>query len=417
MEDIIRYYGMASGELLPFSLEKDGRYINQTDDVDAIMGRIKDGFVSSAFRIFVLYPDETIAYQIPTEDIKTGGSYNENYQNGQRRSLSFTLYDEDGKYTPGINRMWAGTRLRLDLGVELSGGETIWCQKGIYVVSKATPSISSSGREVAISAGDKYSLFENASGKIDSTYEIPVGTEIEGLIRDTLLTEMGNGGPFDPKPFIYHSSFKGKRTQATITKSAGDALGGILSEIATQLSAETFYNAAGNLVVVPTSEVTSDGDKPLICELSSDAGEIEGLSFDLNYDEIVNRIIVVGGGVDGGSCRAEAQNDDAASPLCVQRIGRRTGDVVNDSNITSQVLAQERADYELRQKLILKSTSSVTASFNPFLEVNNLVAISDSFFGLDHERFLIQSVSCSLDYGGQMSLSFTNLGNLPFTAR
>lgn len=41
------------------------------------------------FRIFVCNPDDSTRYQIPNEDIVLGGSYNENYQNGQRRTLSF----------------------------------------------------------------------------------------------------------------------------------------------------------------------------------------------------------------------------------------------------------------------------------------------------------------------------------------
>ena len=114
---------------------------------------------------------------------------------------------------------------------------------------------------------------------------------------------------------------------------------------------------------------------------------------------------------------ATAVNDDSTSPLCYQRIGYRTGQIVNDSNITSQDLADDRSKYELRKQLILKSSVNVSISFNPLLSVNNLIEITDEFFGLDHERFLLQGISCSLDYSGSMSITVSNVRNLPFASR
>jgi hypothetical protein len=48
--------------------------------------------ITPIIRLCVLNPDETINYVIPNEDIVQDGiEYNENYVNGQRRSLSFKL--------------------------------------------------------------------------------------------------------------------------------------------------------------------------------------------------------------------------------------------------------------------------------------------------------------------------------------
>ena len=212
---------------------------------------------------------------------------------------------------------------------------------------------------------------------------------------------------------IYHSSFKGKKTQATISKSAGESYGSILLDLATQLSAEIFYNAMGNLTLVPTNETSLDVDKPLIFDYDAERGQISGLDFSFDMGSIVNRVIVIGSSVTGGVVSATAVNDDAGSPLCYQRIGYRTGSIINDSNISTEILAQERAQYELRKQLILKSSTNVSVLFNPLLSVNNLVTITSEFFGLTHERFLIQSISCSLDYGGVMSITITNIRNLP----
>ena len=125
MSNTGNYINLASGEAIPVSELSDGLYINQDLDIDNIVQEIYDNVVAPRYRIFVLYPDETINYEIPLEDILTGGSFSENYQNGQRRSLSFSLYNIDGKYTPSINTLWGGTRLRLELGMERPDGTII----------------------------------------------------------------------------------------------------------------------------------------------------------------------------------------------------------------------------------------------------------------------------------------------------
>lgn len=388
--------------------------LEEQKDLNLIKKYIKNNLIQAKFRIYILYPDETIKTEIPQNDIQVGGSYDETYQNGQRRSLSFTLYNEEGEYTPNINTLWVGTRLRLDMGVQINENDVYWFQKGIFIIQSITPSYENSKKTVKISAGDKFSLFENATGVLPSTYEISSGTDIESLIKDILMINNGNTEVLDPKDYILHESFKGKKTQVDISLNAGDKYGTILLNIATQLSAEIYYNEKGNLVLVPTSETTMDKNKPLLFEYQKE--DLSDLSFSFNYDNIVNRIIVIGTTSSGGTFSAEAVNDDPKSPLCYQRIGYHTGSIINDSNVYSMYLAQERAEYELRQQLILKTSTSATVLYNPLLEVNNLISISEDFFNLTNERFLIQSISCSLDYSNQMSISFSNLDNLPFLA-
>lgn len=318
---------------------------------------------------------------------------------------------------------WVGTRLRLDMGLKIGSGKTFWFRKGTFVVNSVRPSENALQREVSISAGDKFELFEGSAGKLGSTYIIDPNTDIYNIIHDILRTDMGSGYPLDSQDFIYPEIFKNRKTQVTITKNAGDNFGAILQELATQLSAELFYNSCGKLVVAPINEVTLDKEKPLLYTFDTAAGSIgpadsEGglssIDFSFDYSQVVNRVIVIGTGLSGATFSYVASNDDAASPLCWKRIGYRTGDIINDSNIYSQTLAKERAEYELRQQLILKTTVNAEILFNPLLEVNNIIAISDEFFELVFERFIIQTISCPLDFSGKMTITFSNLNNLPF---
>lgn len=366
------------------------------------------------FRIYWLNPDETVKKEVPQEDIIDGGSYNENYQNGQRRTLSFTLFNGNGEYTPSINGVWAGTKFSLEVGLETVNGTTIWFPKGIYVVTSVSPTHSTDGMTVSVSLGDKYSLLTGASGTLETTYTIEPGSEIESIIRDILSSDKGDGYVLDPKPFIYDSLFKGKKTQATITQEAGSTYGDIINELATQLSAEVFYDVEGHLNLVAINEVTNEVDKPILYDFYEDKGDFGENNFSFNFEEVVNRVIVIGSNVNSLLCQATAVNDDPSSPLCYQRIGYRTASPINDSNITTIPLAEERATYELRNKLILKSSITTPARFNPLLLVNNLITVTDEFYGLYQEKFLIQSLSFNLDSSGTMSITSTNVRNIPF---
>lgn len=414
----LQYISSVSGDILSIATERADYYINQNYDTDEIVSIINNSIITPRFRIFVLYNDETINYEIPIEDIKSGsGSYSENYQNGQRRSLSFALYNEQRQYSTGINGLWAGTRLRLEIGLELQNEDIIWFQKGVYIITNLSPKYSNNETIIEVSASDKFCLFENKTGTLETTYEIPVGSNIEEIIKTILGGDMGNGTPFDAKEIIYNSAFKGAVTQVTISKSAGDSYGSILQELATQLSAEIFYNSMGRLTIVPITNVIDDINKPIIYDFDTAKGDMSNLDFSFDLESIVNRIIVIGSSSAGGVYQAVAVNDEPSSPLNVKRIGYRTGEIINDSNITSDILAKERADYELRQQLIIKSSSSINVSFNPLLTVNNLITITDDTYGLTKEKFLLQSISCSLGYEGTMSITISNLNNLPFLTK
>lgn len=410
MSTYIKYNLLSSGEVEPIILESDF-YVNSSTDIEYLEQQINLNHVTPRFRIYVLHADETINYEIPSENIKAGGSYSENYQNGQRRSLSFTLWNENRQYSPNIDTLWAGTRLRFDIGITV-GVETLWFVKGYFIITKASPSLTPSGKEVVISASDKFALFDGTLGRLADTYEIIEGTDIREVIENIKTLELGDGSIRDVKPIFYHEKFENKTVQVNIVKNAGETFSDILLELATQLSAEIFYSATGNLTIVPITDVTQDKNKSVLYTFNDTDGDVSQLNFDYDYNSIINRVVVLGNSQNGGVYRGVAVNNDERSPLCYQRIGYRTDNIINDSNIYSDILAGERAEYELRQKLILKSSVSFGVLFNPFLTVNNLISINSEFYNLVNEKFLIQSISFNLDFSGQMNLTISNIQNL-----
>lgn len=415
MRQTTRFHNVASGDITSFYMEDE--LLGSSLSISDIKREIEKPINQPRFRISLLNSDETVKQTIPIEDIVMGGSYSENYQNGQRRSLNFSLYNEDGRYTPSINFLWAGSKFSYDEGIEFDSGQILWFPKGVYTLINIAPSHEPNSKMVDLELGDKFAILEGAEGTIDNSYVIPPNMIIEDVIKDTLTFEKGNGEMLDPKPFIYDSSFKDKKTQATIIKDAGSTFGSIILELATMLSAEVFYDIEGQLNFVPVSEITNDADKPVLYDFYDYKGSFGGGSLSFDLSSIVNRVVVTGANINGGICEATAVNDDPASPLCYQRIGYRTSAPINDSNITSDILAQERADYELRQKLILRTSFSSTVRFNPLLLVNNLISVTDEFYGFEQEKFLIQSISCPIDYSGTMSITSANVRNIPFVAK
>lgn len=125
----------ANGDKLSYSIESTNNrdtisVLSKYNDITFIKNLIGNNIIYPRFRIFVLNPDDTVCYEIPQEDVILGGSYSENYQSGQRRSVSFSLFNEDGKYTPSINGLWVNSRISLEIGLQIPDTDiTIWFKK------------------------------------------------------------------------------------------------------------------------------------------------------------------------------------------------------------------------------------------------------------------------------------------------
>jgi len=403
--------GTSWGEVMSYSSDSPLAFAGGYSAED-VADAVSYGGAAPRWRLTLLNSDDSVRREIPEEDIALGGSYSENYQNGQRRSLSFSLYNEDGRYTPGVNGTWITDRIGLEMGLRMADGGTAWFKRGVYAVSQPSVAHSNDQDLVQVSAGDKWSLLSGASGTLGDTYEVPSGSLCADVIAGILLSDRGDGGPIDVRPPFIHPSLRNKRTQATITMSAGQTYADILLEIATQLSAEVFYNSEGTLTVLPIEEASLDNGKASQWDFDED--QVKAISFSFSAQEIYNRVIVVGSTSGGQYHRAEASNEDPSSPTSVSRIGVRTAPIINDANITTDRLAQERAQYELRKVLLLRTPIAFEARINPLITVNCVITISSPFLLMGKERFVVQSVSHSLDHSGSMTVSAASTSNLPF---
>ena len=403
---------------------------------------LKLPFIKVKHKICILNPDETVAHQIPYEDVVGGSiSYSENLQNGTRRDLSFTLINTSGKYTPILNSsrgtvvknyfdqstvssikknasftqhpLWACTKFSYDIGIAVSNDEYIWFNKGVFILDKATASQEDSRKEVKIQSKDKYSRFEGKTGKLLTAMEIPAGSDFIQVVKDLLTQSLGHGYNFDIKPPIFSPFFIGQKTPVSIKKEAGDTISSIFEELGTQMEAEFYYNEQGYFCWDKINEIMLDSHKPVCWVYEKKNGDLLNVSEDFNYEDAVNMIKVVGNNIDEKIYQALAVNDDPRSPFRVSEIGNRLGDIITDANVWSDLMALDLARYHLRKNNLACLKTSVSAKINPLIKLNQLIQINHSFFNLSHEKFVVNSISFS-DNSYEMSIGVSNISNLTF---
>lgn len=203
----------SSGDNINYSIDTNditfAESMQGTSGIRILRDIIRRNCIYPRFRIYVLNSDETKKYQIPNDDILSGGNYQENYQNGQRRTLSFTVDNTSKKYTPSaLSDFWTGTKFSFDIGISVNGEDNtiIWIRKGIFVLSNPSVTHQTNADTVSFELKDKFSILESNAGRIDTSYTIPNNTNIENIITDLLQQ-------IDPKPILINSKLKGQTTQ------------------------------------------------------------------------------------------------------------------------------------------------------------------------------------------------------------
>lgn len=385
-------------------------------DYDKLEKILKRPFIKPRYRISVLNPDESVDYVIPKEDIPIEGiNYTENYQNGQRRSITLQLINKNGKYTPSINGLWINTKFRLDVGIQI-GRDVIFFPKGIYIFGDVDLTHDISEKSVSIQLLDKFAIFEGKMGTLEVAYEIPAGSTIIDALRGIQNFSLGNGYIMDYKDVIFDPSFVEAKTETTIRAEEGDVLSTLIDGLATQISAEYYYNNVGNLCFYPINETVNDDVKPIIWTFTSLNRDQHNFNLTYRNTDIVNCIKVVGDNIENAVCSAVVTNENPSSPICIQQIGKRIAPTYSDANVWNNELARDLANYYLRKASFIGVDFTSNVSFNPILTVNNICEVENPDLNFKREKLLITSISYTSDTG-LMSVNFCNTMDLPFLVK
>ena len=380
----------------------------------------KQDIIYPKFKIELIDQSEKNIIKEITEDIVLNtGSVSINYQQGVRRSCSFSIDNTTGEYTPSpvTGIFWIGTKFKLYYGLYDSDSSDIyWFCQGVFYVANPTNSHDYSSKIVNISGIDKFGYLGSDLGynQLTGAYQFKADQKIYNIIKDVLMLETGNGGVIDPIPPTLDPLYKDEVLPYDLKKSSGDYLGNILVEIGNILGANIFYDRNGSLTVKSgTLDISYSSEAPI---WNFSDKELEYMSSNLTYDfsNVVNIITVVGTNVNDKIYTYTAENRNPLSPTRIDYIGRKEIAPIETSIVHNDKSAKDYANFELNKRSIVQSGINFSCSFLPHLDVDFVCAITDEYLGFTEERFVIQSVDLPMSNEGMASVTASNLASLPY---
>lgn len=236
--------------------------------------------------------------------------------------------------------------------------------------------------------------------------------------------------PIDPIPPLLSNHFLSKKTEITqsngnkieqsvllcpytATVERGKTFADVILEYATILCANVYYDVNGRFVLEPmidTADDITDTNKEILWDYTVDEKVFSGLSQTFNFDKVYNDIIVLGNIVNGYQFKGRVQNRNPISNTCVQKIGLKTKEPIEDNQYVSDEQCVELAKYYAKTDTILQKSGNISSITLFHLDVNKLVTISTPNNNMCKELFLITGFSLSTS--GTMNLNVTSVNIL-----
>lgn len=402
----------------PDTTEKTTNFVDvyNTDYISLV----KASIIKPKFKIELLDLYENTIGEI-TKDISAdnSGSISINYQQGVRRSCSFTLSDTFGKYRPMSNDNIFGfnTKFKIYVGLEnVHTGETYWFSQGIFYTTNPTSSHANSSKTVTVNGVDKFGIFTSDTGynQLEGTYIVPAKSKLYAVVKDILSLELGNGYMIDPKEPHIDAEFINYELPYDIKKSPGSYMGDILIELGNVLGADIFYDTNGVLNITSGTTDITYSKQSSIWDFSDVLPEYSNGSVSLNTIDAINIVKVVGNQVNDSEIYiGNAENHNPLSPTAIEKIGRKIY-YEESANLPNQARADEYARYVLNSKSIIQTAIGFSSTLIPHLDVNRVITITDDYYKYEQERFIIQSITLPLDSKTLMSISCNNIASLPY---
>jgi hypothetical protein len=394
---------------------------------------------SEDFRIAVkvewLNPDETVNFEFTNSLYDINVELSVNYQKGCRRSCTLTLNNDKNRFPIDFNNIWIGSKFKLWMGIYLDEKTPYYLPQGVFYVSNPDEVYNPSTRTIKINGVDKWAYLDGTLfGTLTGTYQTGLNKNLYEAIRALLklsryennfdatedLTKM-----IDPVPPLLSTYFLTKTTVVNgVNKSVlecpytakverGKTFADVLLEYANILCANIYYDVNGRLVLEPiidTADDITDTDKEILWHYTVDEKEFLGLTQTHNFTKVHNDFIVLGSVLNGKQFKGRVQNKNPMSNTCVQRIGLRTKEPVEDNQYVSDAQCVELAKYNAKIDTILQKSGEISSVYMCHLDVNKLVTVSTPNNNMSRELFLITGFSLSAS--GTMRITVTSVNVL-----
>lgn len=380
------------------------------------LNALKQSTVYPTSRLYFLNEDGTPYYEITDEYIK-GGSINVSYNNGVRRTASITLFNDKGQYDSLIERgVLLNQKVKILAGIYIGDDEYLIPQ-GVFYINNPASSYQPSNKTIQLNLVDKWGALDGTvGGTLDGIYQINVGNSLIEAIRTLLLLDKGNGTPLDGTPPIIDTKYLNNPTlyeaPYTLRTEANSNYANILLGINTMLVSSCGYDAEGILRFTDANTSYSDFGQPLVYDFFVDSKELYSASYTYKLSDIYNEVQVLGTILEGAQIKGSARNNNPASALAIEKIGRRTL-WVSDTKFYTNTQATEYAEYELKRRTALQRAVSFECSPIFHLKENDLITITRSDINKSYvpEIFVVNGYTLPLG-GGNMSVNAVSINEL-----
>ena len=393
---------------------------------------LKNQDFRSAIKVEWLNPDESVNFEFTNALYDIDVNLTVNYQNGSRRSCTLTLNNDRNKFPINFNSIWIGQKFKLWMGIYLDNETPYYFPQGVFYISNPTETYDPSTRTVTINGVDKWAYLDGTLfGKLSGTYQTNIGINLYEAIRNLLkLSRYQNNfdstkdksemiDPLSPllSPYYINKKDDGGNEVLLCPYTAiverGKTFADILLEYATILCANIYYDVNGRLVLEPmidSADDITDTNKEILWHYTVDEKTFLGLTQTYNFDKIHNDFIVLGNIMNGYQFKGRVQNKNPMSNTCVQKIGLRTKEPIEDNQYVSDEQCIELAKYHAKTDTIMQKSGDISSITLYHLDVNKLVSISTPNNNMSKELFLITGFSLSAS--GTMTLNVTSVNIL-----
>lgn len=367
-----------------------------------------------SYRYILLTNEESERMDI-TDYVIPSGSLEVSYQQGVRRSFSLSLINNDNLFFPAFDKLiWIGTKVKVIAMSTCVTGEVFENNLGIFLLYNPSIGHSNGQKIISFQCIDKFgALNGTVGGKLNGTYEVPANTLLKNVVLDILQSK--NGKQFrDMKPLILDKKLSNYRIPYTVSINISSTFGDLLVELANQAGADIFYDINGYLNIIRGLTETQENLEAPLWHFEYGNHTYFGGNYSQNWSSVINTVIVHGVSKETQApISAIAINENPYSPSCVDAIGSFVM-YIEDSNIYSKALAEARAKYELQKRNKLAANVTIQTEFLLHLDVDKFITITDSFYNISNEKFIITGLSIPLSSQESMSLVCVNSKDLPY---
>lgn len=392
-----------------------GQILQQNIPMETIEKILRYPIGQRCFRMFLLHENETPKQDI-TRYVLDNGTLEKTYQQGQTRSLSINLLNPQEIWNPSPikGKLFANSKFKLQMGIKIDDF-IYWINEGIFVCKDPELNNADANKIVSLELFDKFALLDGTiSGTTETDYEIPVGTNLYKALRSLLRLPKDNlGNPYDSQRIVFPMKYMSEKVPYTIQKTANNTVGDIIIDLANCLSCDVFYDEIGRLNFRDNLDDLDFHNRNTAWNFKEENSEFGNVTRRDEWSKIKNRYIVKGCNINGMQFKGIADNVNPASAYNINGNFGIHPEIIEDNLIYSNNLCLQRAKYELKKNLMRNTSISFDCRYLPHINPNDLVRWSFKEYNYVNQPFVVNSVSIPLNEVDPMSLSITNITELP----